>query len=314
MIGRAFLGVVVQILHLALLLAVAPLLTGAVRWMKARLLSRAGASPLQPWRDLLRLFRKQPVVAEGVSPLFLAAPTVHFAAIASAALLVPSFALGMASAPAADLLVVAGLLALARAALALAAVDTGTALGGLGASRAVSLGVFAEPALLLVFLSLALLAGTTNLDAVAALSREGGFGLRVSVGLAALATLAVAATEAPATGPELATIHAAMTLEYGARDLALLEAAESVKLLLWLGLVVAIFAPFGIAPAGAGPVAWVIGLGCWGLKIGLLAVALAVVGTAVAAPRLARIPEFLGLALLLGLLAAVFLFLGQGVA
>ncbi len=146
---------------------------GCIRRLKARLLGRVGPPLLQPWRDLLRLLRKQPVMAENASWLFAAAPAGCLAAIAAAAALVPSFALGMASAPLADLLVIAGLLALARCILALAAMDVGTAFGGIGASREMTFAVFAEPALLLVIFTLALLAGTTNLDVIAACLREG---------------------------------------------------------------------------------------------------------------------------------------------
>jgi formate hydrogenlyase subunit 4 len=315
------LGLVTQVLHIALMLAAAPVLTGIVRWIEARLLGRVGASPLQPWRDLARLARKQPVLAENATLLFEAAPVVQFAAIGVAALLVPSFALGMASAPAADLLLIAGLLALARCTLALAGMDIGTGFGGIGASREMTFGVFAKPALLMVIFTLALLAGTTNLDTVAELLREGNSGPLVSLGLAAVALVAVALAETgripiddPATRLELTMVHQATVLEYSGRDLALIDGAAMLKLLLWFTLIGTVFVPFGVAPAGAGPLAWLVGLVCWALKMGVLAVALAVIETALARMRVFRVPEFLGVALLLGLLAAVFLFVSQGFA
>jgi formate hydrogenlyase subunit 4 len=310
-----------QILHLALLLAAAPLLTGLLRRCKARLVGRTGPPVLQPYRDLLRLARKQTVLAENASIVFRMAPLTSFAATAAAAALIPSFALGMASAPVADLLVIAGLLAMGRAALALAAMDLGTAFGGIGASREMSFSAFAEPALLLVFLTLMLLAGTTNLDLIASLLRDGSLGLRVSLGLTLVATLAVAVAENgripvdnPASHLELGMIHEAMVLEYSGPDLALIEATAALKLLLWFTLTAAIFIPFGIAPGGAGPVAWTLGLGAWALKmLGMVAV-LAVFETAIAKMRIFRVPEFLGIAVLLGLLAAVFLFVSTGFA
>ena len=140
-------GVLIQLVHVALLLAAAPLLVGLIRRIKARLVGRAGPPLMQPYRDLLRLARKQPVLAENASVVFRAAPLASFAATAAAAALVPSFALGMATAPVADLLVIAGLLTIARVALALAAMDVGTAFGGIGASREMSFAAFAEPAL-----------------------------------------------------------------------------------------------------------------------------------------------------------------------
>jgi formate hydrogenlyase subunit 4 len=227
----------------------------------------------------------------------------------------------MALAPLADLLLVAGLLAVARAALALAGMDAGTPFGGIGASREMSFAAFAEPALLVSALTLALLAGTTNLDAVAAAFAEGALGLRVSLALVFLALLAVALAENarlpvdnPATHLELTMVHEAMLLEASARDLALWEAQAALKLATWLALLAAVFFPAGMAPAGAGPLAWLAGLAAFALKIGALAVALAVFESAIAKMRIFRVPEFLGAALLLALLAATLLFVSTGLA
>jgi formate hydrogenlyase subunit 4 len=261
------------------------------------------------------------VLAENASVVFRTAPLASFAATAAAAALVPSFALGMATAPVADLLVIAGLLTIARVALALAAMDVGTAFGGIGASREMTFAAFAEPALLLVFLTLMLLAGSTNLDLIAGLLRDGSLGLRVSLGLALAATMAVAVAETgripvdnPSSHLELGMVHEAMVLEYSGGDLALIEATAALRLLLWFTLIAAIFIPFGIAPDGAGPVAWVIGLVAWAAKMLGLALALAVFETASAKMRVFRVPEYLGIAVLLGLLAAVFLFVSTGFA
>jgi len=118
----------------------------------------------------------------------------------------------------------------------------------------------------------------------------------------------------PATHLELTMVHEAMVLEYSGRDLALIDGAAMLKLLLWFTLIGTVFVPFGAAPAGAGPLSWLVGLVCWSLKMGVLAAALAVLETAQAKMRVFRVPEFLGIALLLGLLAAVFLFVSQGFA
>ncbi|MBS0559490.1 MAG: NADH-quinone oxidoreductase subunit H [Proteobacteria bacterium] len=312
---------VLQALHIALVFAAAPLVVGVIRSVKARLVGRAGPSVLQPYRDLLRLVRKRTVVAENASAVFLLAPMAAFAATAAAAALVPSFALGMISAPIADLLVVAGLLTIARVAQALAGMDVGTAFGGIGASREMSFAAFAEPALLLVIFTLVLLAGTTNLDVVAGLLRDGSLGLRVSLGLVLVAALAVAAAENgripvdnPATHLELTMVHEAMVLEYSGPDLAVIEATAALRLTLWLTLIAAVFIPFGIAVPEASALGWLTGLGAWVGKILALAVALAVFETSIAKMRVFRVPEFLGIAVLLGLLAAVFLFVSTGFA
>ena len=310
-----------QLLHIGLMLAVAPLVVGLIRKVKARLLGRIGPPILQPWRDLARLARKQPVLAENASWVFSGAPAVTFAATLAAAALVPSFALGMTAAPLADLLVIAGLLGVARCALGLAGMDVGTAFGGIGSSREMMFAVFAEPALLLVIFTLSLLAGSTNLDAIAGALHDGALGLRVSLGLSLIAMLAIAIAENgripvdnPATHLELTMVHEAMVLEYSGRHLALIEAAAMLKLLVWLGLIGTIFVPFAIAPAGAPATAWGLGLLGWAAKMLLLLLALAAFETSIAKMRVFRVPEFLGIAVLFALLAVVFLFVSQGFA
>ena len=143
----------------------------------------------------------------------------------------------------------------------------------------------------------------------------------VSLGLALLATCAVALAENgripadnPATHLELTMVHEAMILEYSGRHLALIEYAAALRLLLWLTLIAAVFLPFGLAPAGAGPLAWAAGLLAWAAKIAGLAGAMTVLEASVAKMRVFRLPEFLGAALLLALLASVLLFVSQGFA
>ena len=308
-----------QLLHIALVLAAAPLLTGVVRWLKARLMGRRGAHPLQPLRDLLKLLRKRPVLAENASAVSVAAPYLAVGAAIAAAALVPSFARGMVLAPLSDLILVAGLLALGRVAMALAGMDVGTQFGGLGAAREMSFAALAEPALVVAALTLAILACTTNLDAIAGAFREGGLGLRVSLGLALVALLAVAIAENaripvdnPATHLELTMVHEAMILEASGRHLALWDYAAQLRLLLWFALLAAVFLPLGQAPAGSAPHLWVVGLLAWAAKMGGLALGLAAFESAIAKMRVFRVPEFLGAALLLGLLGAVLLFVSTG--
>jgi formate hydrogenlyase subunit 4 len=293
-------GLLTQLLHLALMLALAPVLTGSVRWLKARLMGRRGPHPLQPWRDLLKLLKKRPVLAENASAISRAAPYVAVASALLAAALVPSFARGMVLAPFADLLLIAGLLALGRFAMALAGMDVGTSFGGLGATREMAFAALAEPALVLVALIFAILAGTTNLDVIIGIFQEGALGLRVSLGFAAVALLAVAVAENaripvdnPATHLELTMVHEAMILEASGRHLALWEFQASLRLTLWLALLAAAFLPFGMAAPGAGPIAWVIGLCVFIVKMAALAFALAVFESTIAKMRVFRVPEFL---------------------
>jgi formate hydrogenlyase subunit 4 len=314
-------AVLTQALHILLVLAAAPLVTGGVRWLKARMMGRVGAHPLQPLRDFGKLLRKRPVLAENASAVSRVAPYVAAGAALAAAALVPSFARGMAFAPLADLLLVAGLLALGRVATALAGLDVGTAFGGLGAAREMSFAALAEPALLVAALSLAILAGTTGLEGIAAAFQDGAVGIRVSLLLALVATLAVAVAENaripvdnPATHLELTMVHEAMILEASGRHLALWEAASALRLTLWLALLGAVFFPFGAAPAGFAPLGWLLGLLAWVAKMAVLCLALAAFESAIAKMRVFRVPEFLGVALLVGLLGAILLFVSTRLA
>ena len=313
-------AVLAAVLHAALLLAAAPLLAGIIARLKARLAGRAGPPVLQPWRDLRRLVRKQPVLTEGASHLVAIVPPVVLAASLAACWLVPSFAFATGLGDASELLVIAGLLALARVAMALAAMEAGSAFGAIGASRAMAFGVFAEPAMLLVVFTLSLLAQTTNLDAIVAVLREGATGLRVSLGLALLALLAVALTEAGRipvdnadTHLELTMIHEAMVLDMSGRDLAMLVGAGHLRLLLWIDLIGAVSLPASLVPAER-ILLWPLGLLGWVLRLLVLAAALAATESVLAKLRLFRVPELLGAAVLLGLLAVLLLFVSQGFA
>lgn len=313
-------ALVVQLLHLLLMLAAAPLAVGLGNRVAARLAGRPGPRLLQPWRDLRKLAGKQAVFAESASGLFEAAPAAAFAATVLAAALVPSFALGMAGGPLADLLVVAGLLMLSRSVLALAAMETGTAVGGLGASRSMAVAAFTEPALLLAILPLALLVGTTNLDVMAGVLREGAVGLRVPLVLA-VSSVAVVAVARLRGGPasaavpfgEAATAGDALAEEYSGRHLGLLHWAAALRRLVWLSLIADLAVPFGLVDATGSPLWWPVGVVVWALKIGALTVALAL-WEAGRAARPGRLAEAFGLALLLALLAAIFLYASQGLA
>jgi formate hydrogenlyase subunit 4 len=311
-----FLSLVAQLLHGAVMLTAPPLLSGVAHWLTARLSGGAGPSPLQPWRDLRRLANKQTVLAEGVSPLFRLAPSAAFAAAGGAAMLVPSFTRGMAAVPAADLLVIAGLILTSRAVLALAALDTGTAFGGIGASRTMLISVCAEPVLLTIFFAFAALAGSSNIGAIAAAAGEarGAFAPNL-LAVSALLCVIVAENGSLRAGEyamaEIGSGDAALALEYAGRDLALVKAAAMLKRLLWLSLVVALFFPFGMAPPGASPVEWLPALLAWAVKLCLLTAVLAVFETALARQRLARVPAFLGVALLLAILSAALVLASQ---
>ena len=311
-------SLLVQGVEMMLVLALAPLLTGLVRKVKARLLRRRGPSLLQPYRDLARLLRKEAVVAENASWLFRTAPYLIFAVTWVAAALVPTFASGLLFSWSADLIVIVGLLGTARFILALAGMDVGTSFGGIGSSREMLIASLAEPAMLMIVFTLSLLAGSTQLSAIAQFMQDSVVGVRVSLGLGLVALIIVAIAENarvpvdnPATHLELTMVHEAMVLEYSGRHLAMIEAASWLKLLLHVSLIAGIFAPWGMARAGAGLEGYALGLAAYLAKVAALGVALALFETSIAKMRVFRVPEFVGAALMLGLLATLLLFVSR---
>lgn len=308
----------VQGAQMMLVLLLAPLFTGFVRKVKARLVRRQGASVLQPYRDLLRLLRKDVVLAENASWLFRVTPYITFAAIWVAAALVPTFATGLLFNWTADLIAIVALLGSARFFLALAGMDVGTAFGGIGASREVMIAALAEPAMLLMVFCVALIAGSTQLTTVATFMASDEVGLRVSLGLALIALIMVALAENaripvdnPATHLELTMVHEAMVLEYSGRHLAMIEFGAALKLLLYTSLVVCMFFPWQMTISGAGLAAYLAGAAAYLLKLAIAGILLALFETATAKMRVFRVPEFLGAALMLGLLGTLLRFVSR---
>jgi formate hydrogenlyase subunit 4 len=311
-------NILIQGAQMALVLLVAPLLAGFTAKVRARLLRRRGPSIFQPYRDLLRLLRKESVLAENASWLFRATPYLVFAVTWVAAALVPTIATGLMFNWTADLIAIIALLGSARFFLALAGMDVGTSFGGIGASREVMIASLAEPAMLLIVFTLALVAGSTQLSTMSAVMASPDVGLRVSLGLALIALIMVAIAENaripidnPTTHLELTMVHEAMVLEYSGRHLALIEAAAALKLVLYVALIACVFAPWGLAAAGAGPLAYLVATVVFVGKLAVASLLLALFEVSIAKMRVFRAPEFLGAALMLGLLATLLLFVSR---
>ncbi len=301
--------------QMLLVLLLSPLLVGFVRKVKARLLRRQGPPIIQPYRDLARLMRKDVVLADNASWLFRVSPYLIFAATWVAASLVPTFRTGLLFSWSADLIAIIALLGSARFFQALAGLDVGTSFGGIGSSREVMIALLAEPAMIMVVFTLALICGSTQLSTIAEFMRSSVVGLRVSLALAlfALTMLAIAENgripiDNPATHLELTMVHEAMVLEYSGRHLALLELAASIKLLLYISLIACLFMPWGVQSAGVGAAELAIGIAAYTGKLALGGMLLAVFETSIAKMRVFRVPQFLGVALMLGLLAALLRF------
>ncbi len=320
LLSPAQIAILWQIIQVVLVVALAPLVNGTIRWFKARLNGRRGPPLLQSYRDLYRLLQKETLVATSASWLFRAAPYVVFASAWVAASIVPTFTTDLALAPAGDLIALVALLAVGRFWLALAGMDVGTAFGGIGASREMLIASLAEPAMLMMTFSLSLVCQTTQPAGIIAFVLEGHVGLEVSVGLALAALVMVALAENgripidnPATHLELTMVHEAMVLEHSGRHLAMIEAAGMIRLTLYLALIAGLFVPWGIAPPGVPVREVALGMGAFLGKILVLCGALAVFETSIAKMRVFRTADFLGGALLLGLLATIFLYVSEAV-
>ena len=309
-------GYLLEATQMFLALLLAPGLVGLVRWFKARLQGRCGAPPWQPYFELRKLFGKEVVMSSNASWLFRAAPYLIFGSTVAVTLIIPLLAAPLPFDAAADLLAVVYLLLLGTFFLALAGLDPGTAFGGMGASREMTIAAIAEPTIALAIFGLAIGAGSTNLGRIvtailaepAAIIRPGNilaFGALFIVTLAETGRLPV---DNPATHLELTMIHEAMVLEYSGRYLALIEWAAALRLLVFLSLLANLFVPWGVATSLALP-ALAVALVAWVFKLVLLGGVIAVLETRVAKLRLFRVPELLAASFVMALLAVTSSFL-----
>ncbi len=306
-------SIVSQLLQTLLVVVLAPLLLGWVNQCRAWLQNKRGAGVLQPYRVLHKLFHKDAVLADNASSLFRTAPYVQFACMVLVASIVPMVATDLPFAAAADVIALVGLFALARLFAALAAMDIGTAFGSMGARREMLVASLAEPALLMILFTPALIAHSTSLTTIVEALAHREFVLYPSLAFAAVAFAMVALAENaripvdnPATHLELTMIHEAMILEYSARHLALIEWASAIKLSNYSAIGIALFLPWGIASAGdwsAVPLA----LAVLFVKLLLGGAGLALLETLSAKLRIFRAPEFLGTAFLLAVLGMLML-------
>ncbi|MCC6395413.1 MAG: respiratory chain complex I subunit 1 family protein [Bacteroidetes bacterium] len=304
------------LLQLLLVLAFAPLITGIIRKTKARLQRRRGASVVQPYFDLAKLLKKEVVVSPVASWLFHATPYIVFSSTLVIALLVPTLVTPVPLHWIGDIITVIYLFALGRFFLALAGLDTGSAFGGLGSSREMSIASIIEPAMMLAIFTAAVTAGSTNLSIIvdrlsstpASMLNPAHLLAFAGLFIVTLAETGRVPVDNPATHLELTMIHEAMILEYSGRYLAFIEWASQMKLLLFLALMSNMFFPLGMATTWS-PGALVLGCVAFVLKVTGLAIVVAVVESTNAKLRLFRVPELLMVAFILSLLALILYFI-----
>lgn len=302
------------------LLAFAPMTVGLIRSVKARLQCRRGPSLLQPYADIAKLMKKQPLLSTTTSWIFTATPYIVFGATMTAGLLVPVFVSDVPLNFAGNILAFVYLFALGTFFLILAGLDAGSAFGGMGGSREAIVASLTEPAMIMAVFAIALTTGSTNLSTIVRKTALlDGIVTAPSphlMALAALVIVAVAETgrvpvDNPATHLELTMIHEAMVLEYSGRYLALLEWANALKLLVFLTLIANVCAPWGIATTFTMQ-ALALGVGVYVAKVTGLAVLLGIMESMFAKLRLFRLPDLLGAAFILALLGLLFFYILRG--
>ena len=305
----------IEILQVLILLAGAPAFVGWVRVLKCWAQGRSPAGVFQPYRDITRLFSKDVVLAENASWIFRFTPYLVFGTSVLAGGIIPLLSVDLPLAATADVIALVGLFAIARFFTALAGMDIGTAFGGMGSSREMTIASLAEPAMLMAIFTMSLASRSTSLSQMAQVIMSGHSVLRPSISFALLAFILIALAETgripvdnPATHLELTMIHEAMILEYSGRHLALIEWASMMKLFLFVALGIAAFFPWGIAASGdllMVPAAFVFMM----LKLGIAGVVLVLIETGLAKMRLFRLTEFLGSAFLLATLGMLSYFI-----
>lgn len=303
-------GVGVVLLQMLLVVAGAPLLVGLMRQIRARLEGRAGPGVGQPWRDLRKLLSKESIRPHGTSWVFVTAPLVLLSSTLVIVAVCPFISTVSPLDGVADLFAVVSLLLLGTVALALAGLDTGTAFGGMGASRGVTVAALAEPTILLAGFALSTRVGSSNLADIV----EGTLHVPTQIfspvsllAAVALAVVILAETgrlpiDNPSTHLELTMIHEAMALEYAGRDLGIVELASALRLTLLLGLLANLFVPWGIATE-ATPLALLASTAVFAIKVTALGALLAAGEVFMAKLRLFRVPELLAGSFLFGVLA-----------
>lgn len=295
-----------EYMQFLIIILFSPLVNGVIKKLKANMQGRVGPGILQPYYDLVRLFKKEVVVSRVASWVFRTTPYVVFTSTIAATMIVPVITINVAFGNMADIIALVYILAIGRFFMALAGLDAGTSFGGEGSSREMTVAVLVEPMVMLSIFTAAISAGSTNLSKIA------GAGTSIYtpshvLALSAFVVAIIAETgripiDNPDTHLELTMIHEGMLLEYSGRYLALMEWAHYTKQMLLFTIAVDIFFPIGIAD-NAEISSLAISTGIYLLKMLFMAFLMAVIESTRAKMRFFQLPSLLGGAFVLALLS-----------
>lgn len=289
--------------------ASAPLFVGITRKIKAKLQGRNGADIIQPYRDFYKLFQKDEIISSDASWVFRIAPYVVFAVTLVVGASIPLFTITMGAAPTSDILLIIYTLSVGTFFLALAGMDTGSAFGGFGSSREMTISALAEAGFLFSLFTVAMVSNSANLFDIV---NNGGVAheqalLPVALAFAGFFIVLLAETsrfpfDNPSTHLELTMIHEAMILEYSGKRLAFMEWASANKLFIFAALGANLFFPWGISDS-LEPNALVFGIGALFLKILVFMIVIAIIESSMAKYRFFRLPDLLITAFILNVVA-----------
>jgi formate hydrogenlyase subunit 4 len=316
----------IQVLSVLVVFSCAPLLRGVINRLKAIVQSKRGSSIWQPYRDYWKLLHKGMVISEHATWVYRIAPPLVFIMPLIVAMLIPVItAYPLPYAFIGDMLAGGFILSLGGFFTSIAALDTGSAFGGMGSSRARVVSLFAEPVVLLVLFTVTLVANVTipfivnqTLASPSYLWSPVHWLLVAALFLVILAEAGRIPLDNPSTSFELSMIESSRLIEYSGPDLALMEWGGAMRFFVLLTILLNVLTtPLGLAPeSAAGGLALLgalaIAIGSLLLKMLVVCVLITVIESAVAKWRFFRIPEFLGIALALAALAIVSFYLMQG--
>lgn len=295
-------------LQFMIILFFSPMVQGCIKMLKARMQGRTGPGILQPYYDLMRLFKKEMVISDVTSWIFSAAPCIVFASTVAAAMIIPVITTQAPFGPAGDVIALIYIFALGRFFSAMAALDSGTAFGGEGSSREMTVAILVEPMMMLSIFTAAISAGSTN---IAVISDTGAIFYSPShvLALSAFIVAVIAETgrlpvDNPDTHLELTMIHEGMVLEYSGRYLALIEWAHYIKQMTLFTVLFDIFLPFGMFRSG-GMMELAGASGIYAAKVLAMIFFMAAVESTRAKMRFFQLPSLLGGAFVLAMLSLI---------